>query len=102
MLTLAFFIFYQYVCKTYIGSACFHFHLLSDTITKELLVCLYGFFYILVCSVEDIQNGAVQLSDDMLTAYYSCDTGFSLKGQQTRTCLSNGLGWDQELPVCGM
>ena len=52
--------------------------------------------------MEDIQNGAVQLSDDMLTAYYSCDTGFSLKGQQTRACLSNGLGWDQELPVCGM
>ena len=88
--------------KIYTGSARCHLHLPSDTITKELLVCLYELSFNLVCSVEDIQNGAVQLSDDMLTAYYSCDTGFSLKGQQTRACLSNGLGWDQELPVCGM
>ena len=46
-------------------------------------------------------NGAVQMDDPMYssTASYSCDQGFGLQGDATRTCQADGT-WSGVTPQC--
>lgn len=46
-----------------------------------------------------LTNGDVV--SDGLTAFYSCDKGFSLKGVEQRYCGSGGSGWNETAPTCG-
>ena len=46
-------------------------------------------------------NGAVQMDDPMFSsmASYSCDQGFGLQGDATRTCQADGT-WSGATPQC--
>ena len=51
--------------------------------------------------LDDPENGAVTLSGrgDGDTAEYSCNEGYVLVGDQTRTCMSNSQ-WSGAAPTC--
>ena len=53
--------------------------------------------------MDDPENGRVSLSGTTLTynsvATYSCDAGYDLMGDNTRTCLGTG-NWSGEEPTC--
>ena len=52
--------------------------------------------------LSDIPNGNVVIAPDTSlgsTATYSCDAGFNLVGEDTRTCQTNGE-WSGEEPSC--
>ncbi len=64
------------------------------------------------CGPLTINNGAVDTSSGttfMMTAIYTCNTGYNIVGSQSRTCgasgtsgattLSDGV-WSQAAPVC--
>ncbi len=56
-------------------------------------------------SLNNVANGAVSTSSGttfMLTATYTCNTGYLRVGSQSRTCETNGtIGvWSGEAPVC--
>ena len=50
--------------------------------------------------LEDPANGDVKVVDiwGVLTAQYTCDEGYVLKGSPTRKCV--GGVWQPEAPVC--
>lgn len=47
-------------------------------------------------------NGYISISDNGTTVTYTCTAGYSLKGVDTRLCQSNGAGWNENQPSCGM
>ena len=51
--------------------------------------------------LSDPSNGRVIITNDVPggTATYSCNSGYSLNGQSTRTCQDNGE-WSGEAPIC--
>ena len=61
------------------------------------------FFYIAVdCGPLTIANGAVDTSSGttfMMTATYTCNTGYTLIGANTRTCGGDGQ-WTPDAPTC--
>ena len=52
-------------------------------------------------SLMDPVNGAVSLTNTTYnsTATYSCNDGFNLVGDTTRTCLASG-NWSDSAPTC--
>ena len=52
-------------------------------------------------ALGDPANGEVSLSSTIFnsTATYSCNTGYTLTGDGTRTCLETGL-WSGSEPMC--
>ena len=52
-------------------------------------------------SLEDPDNGQVDFSNTTFesTANYTCDLGYNLNGNSTRTCEANGE-WSENLPSC--
>ncbi len=53
-------------------------------------------------SLDAPSNGAVDTSSGttfMMTATYTCDTGYTLTGDTTRTCGSDGV-WMPQAPIC--
>ena len=52
-------------------------------------------------SLGDPANGEVSLSSIMINslATYSCNTGYTLTGDDMRTCLETGL-WSGSEPIC--
>ena len=53
-------------------------------------------------SLTDPTNGQVNTSSGTTfgsTATYTCDTGYTLSGSQTRTCGANGM-WTPSKPLC--
>ncbi len=60
-----------------------------------------------LCSItgDTLTNGMISYSDSrrpivaetMVT--YTCDTGYTLDGAATRTCVEN-TGWSEDLPTC--
>ena len=71
---------------------------LQITISSSLL-----FVYVVVdCgSLEDPDNGQVEFSNTTFesTANYTCDLGYSLNGNSTRTCEGSGE-WSGNQPSC--
>ena len=51
--------------------------------------------------LSDPSNGRVIITNDVPggTATYSCNSGYNLNGQNTRTCQNNGE-WSGEAPIC--
>ncbi|XP_045206696.2 CUB and sushi domain-containing protein 1-like [Mercenaria mercenaria] len=45
-------------------------------------------------------DGLLEISDDGMTATFTCTAGYTLKGVSTRTCQSNGAGWNEAQPTC--
>ena len=63
---------------------------------------LYIFLILAVvdCSVlTDPANGQVDLTPGRQTATYSCNTGYNLVGDSTRTCQAVGE-WSGSVPTC--
>ena len=52
-------------------------------------------------SLEDPDNGQVDFSNTTFesTANYTCDLGYSLNGNSSRTCEANG-NWSGDQPSC--
>ena len=48
-----------------------------------------------------ISNGAFELQNNNMTAIYTCDAGYSLKGSAVRICRDDGTGWETDPPSCG-
>ena len=48
-----------------------------------------------------ISGGNVSVSQDGKSVTFTCDTGYSLNGDVTGTCLTDGTGWDVVPPTCG-
>ena len=42
------------------------------------------------------------ISADRSTVTYTCETGYTLNGNQFRWCLDAGAGWNGTDPSCGM
>ncbi|XP_053399292.1 CUB and sushi domain-containing protein 3-like [Mercenaria mercenaria] len=51
-------------------------------------------------SPPSLPNGTLLISDDGESAFYTCVTGFSLNGDNERTCKLDGTGWNGTQPVC--
>ena len=45
-------------------------------------------------------QGYVTLSEDKMTASFSCEPGYTLSGHNILTCLGDGNGWNYDLPTC--
>ena len=66
---------------------------------------LYLLPYVVVTNwgpLTDPDNGQVDTSPGTTfgsTATYTCDTGYTLSGSQTRTCGENG-NWTSSEPIC--
>lgn len=52
-------------------------------------------------SLSDIENGRVIVPSRSVgsVAHYTCNSGFALEGNESRTCQSNGQ-WSSAEPVC--
>ena len=65
----------------------------------------FFFFYITAINcgpLTDPDNGQVDTSSGTIfgsTATYTCDTGYTLSGSQTRTCGADGM-WTLSEPFC--
>ena len=56
---------------------------------------------VLVCITPDYtEGGNVNISDDGSTAVFTCDSGYTMVGEQTLTCATDGSGWDISKPSC--
>ena len=69
---------------------------------KEVfLMTLLIFFSVACLSVVVPENGSVveDTNGTVTMASFSCDVGFSLKGQNILSCLQNG-SWDLPVPDC--
>ena len=69
----------------------------------NFLACSHCFFRS-VCRENDVPapaSGNRALSDDGLIVTYSCDVGFTLKGNVKRTCQNDSTGWNGSSPSCG-
>ena len=71
-------------------------------------LCLLFLVNVLIMFVSDcgplatLTDGSVSLSSGTTfgsVATFSCDTGYTLNGDSTRTCLANSL-WDKAQPTC--
>ncbi len=54
------------------------------------------------CGPLNITNGAVDTSSGttfMMTATYTCNTGYNIVGSESRTCGASGV-WSPTAPVC--
>ena len=83
------------VGKMYVRSQCLFIHLST---------CIFHFHYISVIDcgpLGDPPNGEVSVSSKTVnsTATYSCNTGYTLTGNDMRTCLETGL-WSGSEPMC--
>ena len=66
----------------------------------KIAVCM--FILISVCDHPGtVENGYIEISTDRMEAKYSCHTGYSLVGVESRVCQGDGQGWALEAPVCG-
>jgi hypothetical protein len=56
----------------------------------------------IVCDVPaPPTGGSLSLSGDKMTVYYSCDSQYTISGQNSQTCSTNGTGWAGVKPTCG-
>jgi hypothetical protein len=81
-------------------------HLDKSLLVSQQLVslCLDGAFDFVAVdcrSLDDPEDGMVALGETtfMEEAVYSCDTGFELIGDSTRTCLASAM-WSGFPPTC--
>ena len=51
---------------------------------------------------SDLDNGQVVVVESGHKVEYTCDIGFSLDGASERQCGTNGSGWSDSDPVCGI
>ena len=51
--------------------------------------------------LEDIPNGSLEVNTtlNITAAVYTCDEGFELVGESTRTCINYSV-WSGEPPIC--
>jgi len=73
---------------------------ISTTLGRKRKICIkYDFFDITACgNLSGPDNGRVVLSGTSDMAIYSCNNGFNLVGDTTRTCVSNN--WTGTRPTC--
>ena len=45
-------------------------------------------------------NGDIWVSSDGMTVTYSCDLGYTLQGETSNTCNTDGSGWLHGQPSC--
>lgn len=45
-------------------------------------------------------NGEVWVSSDGLTINFTCNVGYSIKGNSTTVCSLSDTGWDSSAPTC--
>ena len=70
-----------------------------------IAVAHFPYFYLLAIDcgpLTDPTNGQVDTSSGTTfgsTATYTCDTGYTLSGSQSRTCGADGM-WSSSNPVC--
>ena len=65
---------------------------------------LIFFSLLIVCKPSDVPSpvdGTSILSTDGYTVSYSCDKGFTLKGNAVRVCQDDNTGWNGTAPACG-
>ena len=76
-------------------------HTLHNPITKLIVAQNLHFFQGGCPALPTIENGAVTETGRNTgdTATYTCNTGYQLVGQPTRTCQANGL-WSSSPPIC--
>ena len=73
--------------------------------TSSRCISLHVIFIILIVvdcgSLTDPANGQVDLTSETFgqTATYSCNTGYNLVGDSTRTCQATGE-WSGSAPTC--
>ena len=70
--------------------------------TNTCFVFIFHFASEIDCGpLGDPANGEVSLSSIMINsvATYSCNTGYTLTGDDMRTCLETGL-WSGSEPIC--
>ena len=53
-------------------------------------------------SPDPLNNGDVDVSNDGLTASYTCNLGYSLNGHISRSCSIDGSWWSGSKPNCCM
>ncbi len=73
-------------------------------VNKLALTCLHTYVLLAVdCgSLNNTANGLVSTSSGttfMMTANYTCNTGYNIVGSESRTCEASGV-WSGEAPVC--
>ncbi len=77
-------------------------------VQKLSLIDIVPLYNIVLCPVtgDTLSNGMVSYSDSRMPivagamATYTCDTGYTLDGAATRTCVEN-TGWNiTEFPTC--
>ena len=74
----------------------------ADVSSKNDLHDVFLFLTVVDCgNLTDPANGTVNDTDRTFgqTATYSCDTGYSLVGDRTRTCQASG-SWSGSAPTC--
>ena len=53
------------------------------------------------CNLPAIpDNGYRNVSQDGSIVSYSCETGYTINGPIEQVCLSDGSGWDAQVPDC--
>ncbi len=72
----------------------------------ELKLVLFGLWFLYTAvdcnGLPNPTNGAVDTSSGttfMMTATYTCNTGYNIAGSDTRTCEATAL-WTPEAPTC--
>ena len=77
--------------------------LISFCLCTYVNIMLFLQFYIAIdCGIlDDPANGEVSVSSTTFnsTAIYSCNTGYTVTGDDMRECLENGL-WSGSEPLC--
>ena len=46
--------------------------------------------------------GNLTISEDRMTASFTCELGYTLNGDANLVCMANGNGWNGTAPTCGM
>ena len=90
------------VGKMYVRSQCLLIHEPGSPCTMCINTFIFHFASEIDCGpLGDPANGAVSLSSIMINsvATYSCNTGYTLTGDDMRTCLETGV-WSGSEPMC--
>ena len=69
----------------------------------QLIKCKRTFCLFIGCVLPPVPyHASMNVSSDGLEISYTCNVGYTLNGNRTLTCLSDGSGWHADAPLCCM